>query len=82
MVIRTVLMDELITASVREGCDRVLNLAALDGRPPGKPARTGGERQTLPTPGAQQVFTAPAVWHNFLFVADGGGTCTLLRGSS
>lgn len=34
MVIRTVLMDELITASVREGCDRVLNLAAgLDTRP-------------------------------------------------
>ncbi len=58
----------------KDGLQRVLNLAALDGRPPGKPARTGGERQTLPTPGAQQVFTAPAVWHHFLFVADGGGT--------
>jgi hypothetical protein len=58
----------------KEGVQRVLSLAAMDGRPPGKPARTGGERQTLPTPGAQQVFTAPAVWHNLLFVADGGGT--------
>jgi methyltransferase (TIGR00027 family) len=34
MVVRTRLMDDLIMASVREGCDRVLNLAAgLDARP-------------------------------------------------
>ena len=34
MVIRTLLMDELISTSVREGCDRVLNLAAgFDTRP-------------------------------------------------
>ena len=34
MVVRTRLMDDLIMASVREGCDRVLNLAAgLDTRP-------------------------------------------------
>jgi hypothetical protein len=58
----------------KDGLQRVLNLAAMDGRPPGKPARTGGQRQTLPSPGGQQVFTAPAVWHSFLFVADGGGT--------
>jgi methyltransferase (TIGR00027 family) len=34
MVIRTLLMDDLITTSISEGCDRVLNLAAgLDTRP-------------------------------------------------
>src|ERR1700723_2222994 len=34
MVIRTLLMDDLITTSIAEGCDRVLNLAAgLDTRP-------------------------------------------------
>jgi outer membrane protein assembly factor BamB len=58
----------------KDGIQRLLNLSALDGSAPGTPARTGGELQTLPTPGAQQVFTAPAVWHDMLFVADGGGT--------
>jgi len=53
---------------------RLLNLDALDGQPPGTPPRTGGELQTLPTPGSQMVFTAPAVWHHLVFVADGGGT--------
>ncbi len=58
----------------KDGLQRVLNLAALDGHPPGSPPRTGGELQTLPTPGGQQVFTAPAVWGDMLFVADNGGT--------
>jgi len=58
----------------KDGLQRVLNLSALDGHPPGTRPRTGGQLQTLPSPGGQQVFTAPAVWHNFLYVADGGGT--------
>ena len=58
----------------KDGIQRVLDLSALDGSAPGTPPHTGGELQTLPTPGGQQVFTAPAVWHELLFVADGGGT--------
>ena len=58
----------------KDGIQRVLALSALDGSAPGTPPHTGGELQTLPTPGGQQLFTAPAVWHNLLFVADGGGT--------
>jgi len=58
----------------KDGLQRVLNLAALDGRPPGTRLRTGGELLTLPTPGGQQIFTTPAVSGRMLFVADGGGT--------
>jgi len=58
----------------KDGIQRVLALSKLDGSAPGTPSHTGGELQTLPTPGGQQIFTAPAVWHNLLFVADGGGT--------
>jgi len=58
----------------KDGIQRVLRLSALDGSTPGTPPRTGGELQTLPTPGSQQLFTAPAVWGNLMFVADGGGT--------
>jgi outer membrane protein assembly factor BamB len=58
----------------KDAIQRVLGLSALDGSAPGTPPHTGGELQTLPTPGGQQVFTTPAVWHDLLFVADDGGT--------
>jgi outer membrane protein assembly factor BamB len=58
----------------KDGIQRVLDLAALDGSPPGTPAHTGGELQTLPDPGGQELFTTPAVSHDMVFVADGGGT--------
>jgi len=58
----------------KDGIQRVLDLSGLDGSPPGSPARTGGELQTLPIPGGGQIFTTPAVWQHLLFVADGGGT--------
>jgi hypothetical protein len=35
---------------------------------------TGGEVQTLPSPGSGEVLTAPAVWHGHVFVADDQGT--------
>jgi hypothetical protein len=58
----------------KDGTMRVLDLARLDGHPPGGPARLGGEVQTLPTPGDTQLFTAPAVWRHggrtTVFVAD------------
>jgi hypothetical protein len=58
----------------KDGLLRLLDLAALDGRRPGTPARTGGQLQLLPTPGGAQLFSAPAVWHDLVFVADAGGT--------
>jgi hypothetical protein len=68
------LPGDLAWIAGKDGIQRVLDLAALDGSPAGTPAHTGGELQTLPTPGGQQLFTTPAVWHELLFVADGGGT--------
>ena len=64
----------------KDAIQRVLNLSALDGSAPGTPPHTGGELQTLPTPGGQQVFTAPAVWRDLLFVADDGGTAAYRLG--
>ncbi len=50
---------------------RLLDLRKL----PGVNAVTGGELQTVPTPGGQLMFTAPAVWKGtWVFVATGGGT--------
>ena len=56
---------------------RLLDLARLNGtRSAGR--RTGGELQTIRTPGSQGLFTAPAVWsgngRRWLFVADGSAT--------
>lgn len=58
----------------KDGRLRLLDLDRLDGT--GGPAgpRTGGELQTLPSPGGAQVFTAPAVWRTLVFVADDSGT--------
>jgi hypothetical protein len=66
----------------KDGVMRVLDLARLDGHPPGSSqARShplGGEVQRLSTPGAGELFTTPAVWrhagHTTLFLADGNGT--------
>ena len=69
-----VLPDGLALIAGKDGLLRVLDLAALDGSPPGGPARTGGQLQLLPTPGNAELFSAPAVWRRLVFVADGGGT--------
>jgi outer membrane protein assembly factor BamB len=70
-----VLPGGLALIAGKDGILRVLRLDALDGHRPPTPARTGGELQTLPTPGGgQQLFSTPAVWHDMVFVADGGGT--------
>jgi hypothetical protein len=56
----------------KDGKIRLLSLRKLS--PAG---RTGGELQTISTPGATDLFTAPAVWHadgrTWLFVADSAG---------
>jgi hypothetical protein len=69
----------------KDGVMRVLDLARLNGHRPGSTRRLGGEVQTLPTPGGDQLFTAPAVWHHgkatTVFVADFSGTAAYaLRG--
>ena len=62
----------------KDGKLRLLQLHAL----PGVNARTGGELQTLPTPGGSGLFSEPTVWKgSWVFVSDDGGTTALqLRG--
>jgi outer membrane protein assembly factor BamB len=70
----------------KDGVLRLLRLSRLDGRAPSAPRTTGGEVQTLSTPGGAALFSSPAVWHHggrvTLFVADNNGTgAYALRGS-
>jgi outer membrane protein assembly factor BamB len=62
----------------KDGVIRVLRLARLNGHRPGKTNLLGGEAQTLSTPGGDQLFTQPAVWHHgkatTVFVADFSAT--------
>ena len=59
---------------VQGGKDGLLRLLPLN-KLPGVNARTGGEVQTLPTPGNAALFTEPAVWQGkWVFVADPSGT--------
>jgi PQQ-like domain len=60
----------------------LLDLDRLNGTTGGASGRLGGQIQQLPSPGGDQVFTAPAVWSHagrvFVFVADGAGTTAYL----
>jgi outer membrane protein assembly factor BamB len=61
----------------KDGKLRLLNLGRLGGRL----GAIGGELQTLSAPGGTDVFTAPAVSGNRVFVAtDGGLACYVLSG--
>ncbi len=80
--------DRVVVAG-KDGVLRVLSLSRLDGHPAGSAAARrhplGGELQRLPTPGGDELFTAPAVWQHggrtTVFVADGSGTAAyVLRG--
>ena len=63
---------------VQGGKDGLLRLLRLS-RLPGVNPRTGGELQTLPTPGNAMLFTEPAVWQGkWVFVADASGTEALV----
>jgi len=73
------LPGDLVVTGGKDGILRLLNLAALDGHPPGTAPRTGGDVQDVPTPGGAEIFSTPAVWDHLVFVAtggegDGGGT--------
>ncbi len=71
--------DRLMIAG-KDGVIRVLRLSRLNGRRPGSTRRLGGEVQTLPTPGGDQLFTQPAVWRHgdstTVFVADFSATAS------
>jgi outer membrane protein assembly factor BamB len=61
----------------KDGKIRLLSVTRLGGHL----GATGGELQTVAAPGAADVFTAPAVWRNRVFVAtDSGLACYVLRG--
>jgi hypothetical protein len=64
----------------------LLDLDRLDGTTGGAGPRLGGQIQETPTPGGDQMFTAPAVWsHNgriWVFVGDGSGTWAYTLGGS
>jgi outer membrane protein assembly factor BamB len=68
----------LAVQSGKDGKLRLLRLRTLGGRL----GVTGGELQTLPTPGGAGLFSTPAVWRNRVFVAtDSGVWCySLSRG--
>jgi hypothetical protein len=53
--------DRVLIAG-KDGLMRVLSLSRLDGHPPSRPNKPGGEVQRLPLPGGGELFTAPAVW--------------------
>ena len=57
----------------KDGELRLLDLRRLNGRGGARPV-TGGELHTLPTPGPAAVFSAPAVWRDWVFVTTYSGT--------
>jgi len=67
--------------AVQGGKDGKLRLLQLH-KLPGVYSKTGGELQTVPTPGGSMLFSAPAVWRGkWAFVSDDSGTMAwLLRG--
>ena len=67
--------------ALQGGKDGKLRLLQLH-RLPGVNAKTGGELQTVSTPGGSGLFSAPAIWRGkWAFVATDGGTAAwLLRG--
>lgn len=72
------LSSHLTAIAGKDGVLRLLHLDRLDGHPPSAAHSTGGEAQTLATPGGAGLYSSPAVWshsgHVTLFVADSSGT--------
>jgi len=55
----------------KDGKIRLLDLRRL----PGANAKLGGELQTVPAPGGEMMFSAPAIWKGtWVFVSTAGGT--------
>jgi len=63
---------------VQGGKDGKLRLLQLH-RLPGVNSRTGGELQTVPTPGGAALLSVPAIWRGrWVFVSSGSGTAAWL----
>jgi len=73
-----VLGSGLAVQAGKDGKLRLLDVRRLNGRTTSAGTITGGELQTLATPGGSGVFTAPAVWRSagttWLFVTTYDGT--------
>ena len=68
-----ILPGRLVLQSGKDGSMRLLDLRKLNGRGGAGPV-TGGEVQTLPTPGGGGLFSAPAVLGRLVLVAQEGAT--------
>jgi hypothetical protein len=68
-----ILPGGLALQSGKDGLMRVLNLQSLNGHGSAGPV-TGGELQTIPTPGGGGLFSAPAVQGQLVFVSDFSAT--------
>jgi outer membrane protein assembly factor BamB len=73
-----VLPGTLVVQGGKDGLLALLDLNRLNGATGGAGPRKGGELQTISSPGAAQVLTAPAVWSHagrtYVFVANDSGT--------
>ena len=60
----------------------LLDLDRLNGTTGGASSRLGGELQDIPTPGSDQLLTAPVVWSHrgriYVFAADNSGTAAYI----
>jgi outer membrane protein assembly factor BamB len=79
------LPGDLALQGGKQGVLDLLDLRRLNGTTGPASSHTGGELQSLSSPGGGQVLTAPAVWtsggRTYVFVADGSGTAAYgLRG--
>jgi outer membrane protein assembly factor BamB len=68
-----ILPGRLAVQSGKDAVLRLLDLRKLNGKGGAGPT-TGGELQTLDTPGRAGVFSAPAVWRDLVFVTTQSGT--------
>jgi outer membrane protein assembly factor BamB len=79
------LNSSLAVQGGKDGKLRLLDLRRLNGRTTTAGTQTGGELQTISTPGGDGLFSAPAVWRNGtqtrVFAATDSGTwCYVLSG--
>jgi outer membrane protein assembly factor BamB len=80
------LPGDLALQGGKQGVLDLLDLGRLNGTTGPASSHTGGELQTLSSPGRGQVLTAPAVWTSrastYVFVADDSGTAAYVLSGS